>query len=261
MTTTMQPIPVGTIPAIDHAEASALAEVAYARFVDALEALSEEDWGRPTDCEGWTVRDLAGHMVGAMRSAASVRELASQQLAVKRRRRREGGNETDIMTALQVERAADLAVPDLLADARRLVTAASAGRRRTPGPLRRRMTFPVELRDGTERWTLGYLVDVILTRDAWLHRVDLARAVGAEPLLTADHDGRIVADVVAEWARRHGQPFVLHLTGPAGGTYTSDVATPGAPELELDPVELTRVLSGRAPVDGPHPLLAVEVPF
>ena len=31
--------------------------------------------------------------------------------------------------------------------------------------------------------------------------------------LTAGHDGRLVADVVTEWARRHGQPFTLTLTG------------------------------------------------
>ena len=42
-----------------------------------------------------------------------------------------------------------------------------------------------------------------------------------DPVLTADHDGVIVADVVAEWARRHGQPYQLKLTGPAGGSWTS----------------------------------------
>ena len=39
--------------------------------------------------------------------------------------------------------------------------------------------------------------------------------------LDAEHDGRIVADIVAEWAATHGEPFVLELTGPAGGTYTA----------------------------------------
>jgi hypothetical protein len=56
---------------------------------------------------------------------------------------------------------------------------------------------------------MGYLLDTILTRDPWMHRVDIARATGRDMVLTADHDGRIVADVVAEWARRHGQPFTL----------------------------------------------------
>jgi len=38
-------------------------------------------------------------------------------------------------------------------------------------------------------------------------------------VLTADHDGRLVANTVAEWARRHGQPFTLVLSGPAGGQW------------------------------------------
>ena len=107
----------------------------------------------------------------------------------------------------------------------------------------------------TETWQLGYLLDVILTRDTWMHRVDIARATGAELVLTAEHDGRIVADVVAEWARRHGQPFTLGLAGPAGGTFTKDG---GGEEITLDAVEFCRTLSGRAAGVG---LLTTEVPF
>src|SRR5688572_18945674 len=63
-----------------------------------------------------------------------------------------------------------------------------------------------------------HLTDVILTRDPWMHRLDLARASGRAPVLTADHDGVIVADVVREWARRQGRPpYRLELTGLAGG--------------------------------------------
>jgi hypothetical protein len=70
-----------------------------------------------------------------------------------------------------------------------------------------------------EAWTLGFLIDVIMTRDPWMHRVDIARAVGAPMVLTADHDGVLVDDVVREWAARHGRPFTLRLTGPAGGRW------------------------------------------
>ncbi len=96
---------------------------------------------------------------------------------------------------------------------------------------------------------------MILTRDTWMHRIDLARAVGADLDLDGLHDGRIVADVAAEWARRHGRPCTLTLTGPAGGTYT--IGTNGQ-ALELDAVEFCRILSGRADGDG---LLAQDVPF
>lgn len=45
-----------------------------------------------------------------------------------------------------------------------------------------------------------------------MHRLDIAVATGTEPRLTAEHDGVIVADVVAEWADRHGKDFELTLT-------------------------------------------------
>ena len=35
-----------------------------------------------------------------------------------------------------------------------------------------------------EPWTFGYLIDVILTRDPWMHRLDIAAATGTPPRLT-----------------------------------------------------------------------------
>jgi hypothetical protein len=106
-----------------------------------------------------------------------------------------------------------------------------------------------------EDWTLGFLVDVILTRDPWMHRVDLCRAVGAVPLLTPDHDGVLVDDVVREWAGRHGQPCRVVLGGAAGGSWRFGE---GGPLVELDAVELCRVVSGREEASG---LLSQQVPF
>jgi len=101
---------------------------------------------------------------------------------------------------------------------------------------------------------------VILTRDPWMHRLDLARATGQDLVLTADHDGVLVADVVAEWARRHGQPYQLELTGPAGGSWTSGT---GGEEIVMDAADFCRVLSGRpgSDADPPRGLLATQVPF
>jgi hypothetical protein len=120
-----------------------------------------------------------------------------------------------------------------------------------------RLPFPEEqvIGDVTERWTFGYLMDVILTRDPWMHRVDIARATGHSLELTAEADGVLVDDVVREWAGRHGQPYRLRLTGPAGGSWS---AGEGGPELERDAVEFCRLLSGRGHGTG---LLAQEVPF
>lgn len=106
-----------------------------------------------------------------------------------------------------------------------------------------------------ERWSFGFLVDTILTRDTWMHRVDTARATGRPLLLTAAHDGVLVADVTAEWAARHGGGCELSLLGPAGGRWSFGT---GGPELELDAVEFCRTVSGRAPAAGPYD---TEVPF
>ena len=106
-----------------------------------------------------------------------------------------------------------------------------------------------------EAWTIGYLIDVVLTRDPWMHRADIARATGAEHVLTAEHDGVLVADVVAEWAARHGQPYTLHLAGPTGGSWASGE---GGPLIETDAVEFCRILSGRGRASG---LLTTHVPF
>ena len=82
-------------------------------------------------------------------------------------------------------------------------------------------------------------MDVIYTRDTWMHRVDLAQATGLPLELTADHDGRLVADVVRDWADRHGRPFRIQLDGPAGGSYAQGV---GGEEHNLDAVEFCRIL-------------------
>jgi hypothetical protein len=86
-----------------------------------------------------------------------------------------------------------------------------------------------------------------------MHRVDIARATGHEMELTAEHDGRLVADLVAEWAATHGEPFILELGGAAGGTFVSGT---GGEHVCIDAVEFCRVLSGRAPGVGvlAHPL-------
>lgn len=232
-----------------------LARDAYRRLADAFAALEPEEWERPTPCEGWTVRDLGGHLVGAMRSAGRLREMMSQQRQISSRVKRTGENMTDVMTAVQIERTATLEPNEIVAQMQALVEPAVRGRFRVPGFVRRRVTFPVEIGSISEPWTLEYLNGCILTRDAWLHRVDLCDALGTSMVID-DVDRRIVGDVAVEWARRHGRPVTLTLTGPAGGTL---VAGTGGPAITIDAVEFCRVVSGRSSHD--HALMDQEVPF
>jgi len=160
----------------------------------------------------------------------------------------------DALTDLQVRRNAELDRQTLIGELRTRAPIQTNWRARRR--LMRRIPFKNEMPDGTvETWRAGYLFDVILTRDPWMHRIDLTRAADHDMLLTADHDGRIVADVVAEWAERHGQPFRLTLTGPAGGRWSNGS---GGAQLELDAVDFCRTVSGRSTGEG---LLKVSVPF
>ena len=87
------------------------------------------------------------------------------------------------------------------------------------------------------------------------HGAPVASTLQRAQLLTPEHDGGIVADVVAEWARRHGQPFTIDLEEPAGGSFTTGA---GGEQIAIDAVEFCRILSGRATGAG---LLTQEVPF
>ncbi len=230
-----------------------LAATEYVRFGDMLRSLTPPDWERPTDCPAWDVRALATHVLGMAEMAASMRESMRQNWAASRR----GGLFIDALTALQVEKHQQRSPQEIADRFAAMEPRAARGRARTP-VLIRRSRMPVQQPVGgtSERWTFGYLIDVILTRDTWMHRVDLARATGRPLVLTAGHDGVLVADVVAEWASRHGEDCTLTLHGVAGGQWSFG---PGSgPHLELDAVEFCRTLSGRSKGAG---LLAVEAPF
>jgi uncharacterized protein (TIGR03083 family) len=240
---------------LDRDVAMRLAATEYQRVIALLASLSPEQWSAPTECAPWDVRDMAGHILGMAQMAASLREIAAQQVGSQRRARRDGVVLLDALTALQVEKNADLTPAQVVEAMRRVGPRAARARRRCPGFVRSR-TMPglQDVGDHQEAWTLGYLLDVILTRDPFMHRIDITRATGAPMQADAGHEGVIVDDVVREWAGRHGAPYDLVLTGPAGGHWSRGEAE----RVELDAFELCRVLSGRSVAAG---LPAEQVPF
>ncbi len=245
-------IAVGAVRGIERPESTDLAVCEFERVGQLLTDLDDADWSRRTDCPDWDVRAVAGHVLGMAQTFSCLRQFLSYMPTAARTR---GDQDfTDSLTALQVQRTASLD-PSTLITAIGIVGPAAA-RWRASRRLMRRIPLKQPMPNGTvETWRLAYLLDVILIRDPWMHRVDISRAVDRPMVLSADHDGRIVADVVAEWAGRHGRPFRLRLTGPAGGSYLQGT---GGPDLELDAVEFCRILSRRAPGDG---LLTEFVPF
>jgi len=207
-------------------------------------------------------------MLGMAAMAASLREQFRQMHMAKRR----GGEFIDALTAVQVEKYEGWTPERIVPEFQRLAPQAVRGRMRMPGLVRRRRMSaeqPVNPPREYEPWTFAYLVDVILTRDPWMHRSDIAAATGREMTLTDDHDGLIVDDVAREWARRHVQPCTLTLTGPVGREYvfesggvpSATAGDPGNsphPSYTLDAVQFCRVLSGRG---SGHGLLGTRVPF
>lgn len=246
-------------------EAWRLATSAYDALIALLEDLSPEEWRRPTVCDPWTVADVVRHVVGAAESFASLRENVRQQIRASRRADEFGGSPLDAWTGLHVRDHADLNPAELLERLREMGPKAVRGRSRFPrllGGIAIKLSEAGSMPDGSPpKVTLGELNTYIYTRDVWLHRFDITRAVGREPRLDPDVDGRIIEDVVIEWARRHGRPFHLALTGPAGGAYRQGQ---GGPELEVDAVELAWILSGRGEPDPEVPgaeLLRTRVLF
>jgi uncharacterized protein (TIGR03083 family) len=240
---------------LTHHEAMRLQAAELERTLDLLRSLDDAAWSAPTDCPDWDVRRMYLHVLGACDAAASMKENIHQMRSAKRLQKVDGGPLEAGLSAVQVRERLDVTPAGLVE--RLTAVAPVTVRKRTRMPaLMRRMKMKV---DGpvVETWRLGYLVDTIYLRDLWMHRVDVSRATGRDLDLSSDHDGRIVGDVVAEWARRHGRPFSLTLTGAAGGSYISGDSTACDP-LELDAVEFCRILAGRADGSG---LLTTIVPF
>ncbi len=242
-------------PSIDRDAAMRLAAAEYARCGELMDRLEPRHWSAPTINTGWDVRDTAGHMLGMMQMMSSLPQLFGQMsTSTREAKKAKAPVSIDFLTALQVKRNAGLSTDELMQRWRALSPKAVRGRRRMPGFVLRRPMPEAQLVGGClERWTLGYLVDVILTRDPFMHRLDICAATGLDPQPTAEHDGQLVDDVVHEWAQRHGQPYTLELTGPAGGSWGT-----GGERITLDALEFCRILSGRGPATG---LLTTAVPF
>jgi len=232
-------------------EARVLAEEEFVRFADTAASLAPDEWTVPTDCTGWDVRTMALHVLGSGDAQASVREFVHQfRRGIPLNKEIDSHHWVDGLNELQIRERRHLANDDLVAQLTAVGPKAVTGRWRTPPPMR---YLPVSFGPPIGWAPLKYLLDVGFTRDVWAHRIDIHAAIGRPMRVTAEHDGRLVADIVAEWAGLHGQPFELVLDGPAGGKFTQGA---GGPRVELDALDFIRTLSGRLPGTGvlSHPL-------
>lgn len=249
-------IDVSTTKPLTHKEAMGLQATELDRTLDLLRSLNPDDWTTQSPCPDWDVRQMYLHVLGACEAGASMKENTHQMLAARKHRKANGGPLEAGLSNVQVRDRIELSPAELVQRLTDIAPITVRKRTKTPGLMRRaklKIDGPV-----FEKWALGYLIDTIYLRDLWMHRIDTTQVTDHEMVLTAEHDGWIVADVVAEWARRHGKPFDLTLTGPAGGSFTVTGGGEAQETIALDAIDFCLAVGGRSKGEG---LLTTVVPF
>ena len=139
------------------------------RFEELVRPLTAKEWDTPSRCEGWTVGDVARHVIGSMADVAAGRldGLGSPEVTKREVDERAGRS------------------PAELADECAEVTKAAAGhaaalRRRGLGRPRHPGGFDGTLGDGVE--ALWY--------DTWMHADDIRAALGQKPVMSSGFAGR-----------------------------------------------------------------------
>jgi uncharacterized protein (TIGR03083 family) len=240
-----------SVQRIQRPEAKVIAEEEFRRFAALTASFTDDEWALPTDCTAWDVRKVVLHVLGSGDAQASFPQFVHQLVrGVPLNRQIDSHHWVDGMNELQIRERAHLTDDEVVVQLQAIGPKAVAGRWGTPAPMRH---LPIPFGPPVGWVGLWYLLDVGFTRDVWAHRIDLCAATGHGMDLTADHDGRLVADIVGEWADIHGQPFELVLEGPAGGKFSQGT---NGERVEIDAIEFVQVLSGRRPGTGilAHPL-------
>ncbi|MER7109250.1 maleylpyruvate isomerase family mycothiol-dependent enzyme [Streptomyces sp. NPDC000229] len=215
----------------------------------ALDGLSPGDWSLGTACEGWTVRDVVSHVVGQYEELVRPWLLIGRALLGRRRHPRL--SPLDAHNQCQVDARRSVPPHELVGLLSRFGPQGIRAARRMPVGVRRRIPlsplFP-ESKELAEN-SMDYLARVLITRDTWMHRVDICDATGRE-LVLHEHDkevvGQVLLDLALDWS---GPPVFLDLSGPAGGRWMLGRGTP-AVVVQADAVTLMRHLSGRPPLGG-----------
>lgn len=233
-----------TIEMTTTAAAVVVARAELSALVEEVHALPADRFLGRTDCVAWTVRDVVAHLAGAADEAVHPAVQARHMLTARTRLRKLPL--ADALTAQQIADRSRRSAAEIVAELTRLTPKVPAARARVPGLVRRRKLPDPSALPGDD---LGYLLDVIYTRDVWMHRIDISRATGralsdsgVEELVV----GQIVRDLQRGWA---GPPVRLVLTGRVEGEWPLG-GSPDGPEVTVDTVSLCRLLSGRSDETG-----------
>ena len=194
----------------------------YETFTDLLRSLSDEEWTTPSRCDGWTVADVAGHVVGQLTDVTQLRLDGLGTAEATQRQADERRGRTPAELADELEQSTKSAID--------LAAAFDDAAWTAEGP------------QGNGQ-TLGYGIES-LWFDTFLHADDIRSAVGRPTV-----GGAAFA------------PSVSHLTqvlteqgwGPAtvtlDGLQAFEVSGGGGRVIEGDPMTFILVASGRVDHD------------
>jgi uncharacterized protein (TIGR03083 family) len=232
---------------LSHREAMGMATRELERFLALVTALSAEEWEHPTACPRWNVRQMLAHVTGAAASYARWSEFTRQNsFKVQRPYRVAGLSFLDSLNQIQVDDRASATPAALIDELHTVGPRALATRARLP-VLLRELRLPLPALGFVP---IGYLTDLIYTRDMWMHRLDLCRATGREMVMSPEHDGRIVSLIMRDLAKKLAAPLrktsiVYHLSGRVGGTWQLGAQVSPAATIQLDVLDFNRLASGR----------------
>ena len=220
------------------------------RTLALLGELDPADWQRPTECAGWSVRDVVAHLVGENEELSRPARLIRRIRTTRRLASPDGG---DGRSEGQIRDRAGRSGEQLIAELAYWGRKATLAAERIPGPLHRMrgsVFFPAAR--GAPEDTIDYFIRVLMPREAWLHRTDIAIATRRLVGFGA-HDGEVVRQVIRDLARAWpGPAVILDFSGPAGGRWSLGAGRPVA-EVQSDPVSFVRLAAGRP---GHPPVIA-----
>lgn len=199
---------VRSVPGLSGERALRAAAFQYVALAAELKALRPEEWDLPTDCDRWDVGAVVCHLVGWMEGLGSPKEMLHQIRCAWARRHEfdnllDAGNEVQVhdrrhFPPEQILEMLEAAYPRFLRIRARMSTWGRA--------------VPVFDPIVVGPTNLAFYANVIFTRDALMHRMDIARACGKE-IDQREEDGWVIVDVVKDWARRSQADAIVRLNG------------------------------------------------
>ncbi|TDD22774.1 maleylpyruvate isomerase family mycothiol-dependent enzyme [Kribbella turkmenica] len=209
---------------------------------DLLASIEGEEWHRRTVCDEWDVADIVGHLIGQAEDVIKPWSFPRRSRKAKRVYPDKPRFDAHMMVQADEHRGTPPAELRVLFD--RVWGKATRTVSRNPELIRR---VSMEVEEFDVRMALGYVQDILLARDLWMHRDDVCQALG-RAFDPGPHAEELIAQVMYDvadgpfWGERPA--VVLELTGTGGGTYRLGRDEPVG-HAAVDAVGYMRTLSGR----------------